>query len=80
MSASRGRSWSGGHLVDLGEPEQPRHGDRALAPLVRAEDRCLELQVGARFDVVERKPLLATDRPQPFAYVDAMHWSPLPPR
>ena len=69
----------GRDLVDLGEPQQPGHRDRALAALVRAEDRGLELEIGARLDVVQRQPLLATDRPQPFAYVDAMHRSPLPP-
>ena len=39
----------------------------------------LELEIGSRFDVVERKPLLPTDRPEPFAYVDPMHRFPLPP-
>ena len=43
----------GRHLVDLGEPQQTGHGDRALAPLVRAEDGCLEFEIGARLHVVE---------------------------
>ncbi len=80
MSASRGQQLVGRHLVDLREPEQARDRDRPLAALVRAEDRCLELQVGAGFDVVKRQPLLAADRSQPFAYVHAMHETPLPPR
>ena len=70
----------GWDLVDLREAEQAWHRDRALAALVRAEHRCLELEVGARLDVVKRKPLLPADRPEPFAYVHAMHESPLPPR
>ena len=66
-------------LVDLGEAQQAGHGDRPLAPLVRAEHRRLELEVRARLDVVQREPLLAADRPQPFADVHAMHRFPAAP-
>ena len=50
-----GQELVGRHLVDLGQPEQARHRDRALTALVGAEHRCLELQVGARLDVVQRQ-------------------------
>ena len=62
-----GQQLVGRDLVDLGEAQQPRHRDRALAPLVRAEHRRLELEARARLDVVQRQTFLAADRPQTFA-------------
>ena len=73
VARSAGSSWSGGHPVELGEAEQPRHRDRPLAPLVGAEHRRLELLVGACLDVVERQALLPADRPQALADVPSVH-------
>ena len=44
----------GRDLVDLGEAQQPRHRDRPLAPLVRAEHRRLELEARPCLDVVPK--------------------------
>src|SRR5512132_3050774 len=52
-------------LVDLGQPEEARDGDRPLAPLVRPEHGSLELHARTRLDVMERQALLAPDRAQP---------------
>ena len=48
--------------VELREPEQPRHADRALAPLVGPEHRRLEFLVGACLHIVERQALLSANR------------------
>jgi len=43
----------GRDLVDLGQAQEARHRDGALAPLVGAEDRRFELETRAGLDVVE---------------------------
>src|SRR4051794_1739294 len=67
-------------LVDLGEPQQSGHRDRALAALVRAEHARLELETAARLDVVQRQPLLASDGPQAFPDMHMIHVSTTAPR
>ena len=57
----------GRDLVDLGEAQQPRDRDRALAALVRAEHRRLELETRTRLDVVQRQTLLPADRSKTLA-------------
>src|SRR5439155_16894157 len=52
------------HLVDLGQAQEARDGDRPLAAPVRAEHRRLELERRARFDVVEGQTLLAPNCPE----------------
>ena len=77
---ARGQQLVGRHPVELGQPEEARHRDRALTPLVGAEHRRLELLVGARLHVVERQALLAADRAQAFADVPSVHCVPLCPQ
>ncbi len=67
-----------GDVVELGEPLQPRHRDRSLAPLVGAEHGGLELRVGVRLDLVQAEPLLTTDGPE--ALTDLAAVRPDPPR
>ena len=62
-----GQQLVGRHFVDLGQPQQARDRDGPLAPLVGAEDRRLELEGRARFDVVKRQALLTPDRPEALA-------------
>ena len=62
-----GQQLVGRHLVDLGQAQQPRHRDRPLAPLVGAEDRRLELEGRACFDVVKRQALLTPNRSESLA-------------
>src|SRR4051812_7078182 len=62
-----GQQLVGRHLVDLGEPKQPGHGDRPFAPLVGAEDRRFELEGRARFHVVKRQAFLTPNRSESLA-------------
>ena len=52
------------HVVELRQPLQARHRDRALTPLVGAEHRGLELQPRGLLDRLEREPLLASHSAQ----------------
>ena len=77
-----GQELVGWDAVELGEAQEPRHRDRAFAALVGAEDRGLELLVGARLDVVERKSLLSANRPEALTdvpSVDPFHAVPMSP-
>ena len=67
----RGRQLVGGHPVQLGEPEEPRHADRPLTAFVGSEHGRLELLVGARLHVVERQALLTANRAKALADVSA---------
>ena len=62
-----GQQLVGRHFVDLGEPQQAGHGDGPLAPLVGTEDRRLELEGRACFDVVKRQALLTPNRSESLA-------------
>ena len=77
-----GQELVGRHPVELGEPQEARHRDRPLAPLVGTEDRGLEFLVGAGLDVVQRQALLPPDRAQALSdmtTVDLFHIAFSPP-
>ena len=52
------------HVVELGQPLQPRHRDGALAAFVGTEDRCLELLVRHRLDGLKGEAHLLAHGPQ----------------
>ncbi len=54
-----------GHVVEAGEPLEAGDRDGPFAPLVGPEHRGLELLPGARFDLLERKPLLLANGAEP---------------
>ena len=66
-------------LVDLGEAQEPRHGDGALTALVGAEHARLELETAPRLDVVQRESLLAADRAQTLPDMHVIHVSTTAP-